>query len=389
MFYGTMRRLCRILVIFPPLLFLSLALFSTTSSRLPLVSLDLHSLGYLTPVAERDIRSLAFLDASPAFLDDETLAVSFLVANEHPGPSKRDAPMGSPVLFHTALLNPLNGQLYRQRSWGNAGNWQVFLPLKNSRFFVQDSDQIAVYSRDLEEIASARLQLTGDLYPRFALSPSGDTLFSFSDSYDVKNGWRTRIDIIDPGHLTSKPWTFTIVHRFEAVSNTRVVFALALQAAAPLGLFVQKIDAPAPSETRALFAPHQEIAKTIAGSGCDSATFVSESVLAISGNCSHVFLVRDGEIIQAIDAPAYRFGSDFRASRDRNRFAFSRSQSISHTDRIFNLEVCVYDMDRKQIIFTAPASPLPQHKLDYALSPDGSLFAVQSDNLLRVWSLPN
>jgi len=171
-----MCSLWRILVILALLLPLELASSPTTALGPPLLSLDLRSLGYLTPVAERDVRSLGFLDASVAFLDDGTLAVSFLVANEHPGPSKRDAPMGSPVLFHTAVLNALDGQLYKQRSWGNAGNWQVFLPLQNSRFFVQDGDQIAVYSKDLEEITSARIHLTGDLYPRFAVSPSGKTL---------------------------------------------------------------------------------------------------------------------------------------------------------------------------------------------------------------------
>jgi len=310
-----MRSLWRTILILAVLLPLELASSSTTAPGSPLLSLDLRSLGYLTPVAERDIRTLGFLDASVAFLDDETLAVSFLVANEHSGPSKRDAPMGSPVLFHTALLNALNGQLYKQRSWGNAGNWQVFLPLRNSRFFVQDGDQIAVYSKDLEEITTARIHLTGDLYPRFVVSPSGETLFSFSDSYDRKNGWLTRIDIIDAGHLTSKPWTFTVGHRFETVSDARVIFALALQPSAPLHLFVQRIDQPAPSETRELFAPKQDTAKAIAGSGCDSATFVSDSVLAISGNCAHLFLVRAGEITQEISAPAYRFGSDFRGSR--------------------------------------------------------------------------
>jgi len=98
---------------------------------------------------------------------------------------------------------------------------------------------------------------------------------------------------------------------------------------------------------------------------------------------------RAGEITQEISAPTYRFGSDFRGSRLGNRFAFSRSQSISNTDRIFNLEVCVYDIERKRIIFTVPVNPLPQHKLGFALSPNGSLVVLQSDNLLRVWSLPD
>ncbi len=56
---------------------------------------------------------------------------------------------------------------------------------------------------------------------------------------------------------------------------------------------------------------------------------------------------------------------------------------------IFNLEVCVYDIERKRIIFAVPVAPLPQHKLGFALSPDGSLLALQSDNLLRVWTLSN
>ena len=84
-----------------------------------------------------------------------------------------------------------------------------------------------------------------------------------------------------------------------------------------------------------------------------------------------------------------RLGSDIRSSRDGRRFALSRSQSISHTDRIFNLEVCIYDMQRTHTIFTVPVNPLPQHKSGYALSPDGSLFALQSDDVLHVWRLPN
>ena len=183
-----MRSLCVILLVPLFAFILHITHSSGTAADTPVLSLDLRSLGYLPPVAERDVRSLGFLDAPVAFLDSQTLAVSFLVANEQPGPSKRDTPMGSPVLFHTLLLDPLDGRVYQRRSWGNSSNWQVFLPLQNSRFFVQDADSIGVYSRNLQEIASARIRVTGDLYPRFAVSPSGDMFFSFVDSYDAKNG---------------------------------------------------------------------------------------------------------------------------------------------------------------------------------------------------------
>jgi hypothetical protein len=241
-----MRALCVILVVPLFALYLGITHSSGTAPDTAVLSLDLRSLGYLPPLAERDVRSLGFLDAPVAFLDSQTLAVSFLVANEQSGPSKRDAPMGSPVLFHTVLLDPLNGRVSQRRSWGNSSNWQLFIPLQDSRFFVQAADSIGVYSRNLQEIASARIRVTGDLYPRFAVSPSGDMLFSFIDSYDAKNGWLTRIGLLDPDHLTSKPWTFTVGHRFETVSNTQVIFAAELQPVTPLHLFVQRIDQPAP-----------------------------------------------------------------------------------------------------------------------------------------------
>jgi len=42
----------------------------------------------------------------------------------------------------------------------------------------------------------------------------------------------------------------------------------------------------------------------------------------------------------------------------------------------------VYDLADKRIIFSLPISPLPQHKLAFALSPDGSLLAAQTDGFL-------
>jgi hypothetical protein len=51
------------------------------------------------------------------------------------------------------------------------------------------------------------------------------------------------------------------------------------------------------------------------------------------------------------------------------------------------MELCVYDLAEQKIVFGEVASPPPQHKLGFAVSPDGSLFAMQVDGLLRVWRL--
>ena len=376
----------RIVVLLSSLLLVRVPLVFSSEIARPLFSLDLLSVGYFPPVAERDLRSVDFLNASVTFLDSETLAVSFLTLNEHPGLSKRDAPMGSFVLFHTVFLDPLNGRIYQQRSWGNAGFWMAFLPLDNSKCFVQVADRIAVYSKDLHEIATAKVHVAGDLYPRFAVSPSGDTLFAFSDSYDTKKGWLTRIDILDPDNLTSKASTFTTGHRFETVSDAQVAYTAAMKPATPLRLLVHKTDGSSTSKTHELFYPGPT-AKTIASSHCSTATFVSNSVLAISGDCGNLFLARAGGIFQEINAVEFRFGSDIRPSRDGAQFAFARYKARADSEKIPNLELCVYDISRHKVIFTFPVSPLPQHKLGFALSPDGSLLALQSDNLLRVWSI--
>jgi hypothetical protein len=381
-----MRSPFRILIALPAFLFMILAATSSSENSEPLVSLDLRSLGYLPPVAARDMRALSFLDAPVAFLDNETLAVSFLVANEHPGFSTRDTPMGSPILFHTVLLDPLNAHVYQQRSWGNASNWMGFLPLDNSKFFVQDADHIAIYSKDLHQLATGKISMPGDIFPRFAVSSSGHALFAFWDFYDAKNSWLTRVDFLDPADLTLRRSTITTGHKFETVSDAQVVYAITMTPG-PLRLLVHNTDGTSRSKTHDLFDPALITAKTIARSHCSTAAFVSNSILAISGDCGSLLLTRSGEIFQEINAPEFQFGSDIRSSRDGTRFAFARSKARAHSEKISNIELCVYGISRHKVIFTFPVSPLPQHKLGFALSPDGSLLALQSDNLLRVWSL--
>ena len=381
-----MSLLRRIVVFLSLQSLLAVPLVFTSEIARRLFSLDLLSVGYFPPEAERDLRALDFLNASVAFLDGETLAVSFLILNEHPGMSRRDAPMGSMVLFHTVFLDPLSGHVYQRRSWGNAGKWMAFLPLDNSNFFIQDADHIAIYSKDLHELVAVTVRVPGDLFPRFAVSSSGHALFAFSDSYDVTNSWLTRVDYLDPADLTSKQLTVTAGHKFETVSDSQVVYSLAM-VPEPLRLLVHNTGSSSRSKTHDLFDPNLITAKTIARSQCSTATFISNSILAVSGGCGSLLLTHKGEIFQEINAPEFQFGSEIRPSRDGTRFAFTRSKARSHSEKISNLELCVYDISHHKIIFTSPISPLPQHKLGFALSPDGTLLAVQSDNLLRVWSL--
>ena len=140
---------------------------SRDKTHRPFVSIDLPTLGYVTPTAERDVRAYSFLKYSVAFLDDGTLAVSFLKKNDHPGLSRRDGTPGSGFVFHTVLIDPLSGRVGGQHTWGNAGYWNSLLPLENGSFFIQSNESLTIYSKEVRQIVRKKLEVPGDLLPRY------------------------------------------------------------------------------------------------------------------------------------------------------------------------------------------------------------------------------
>ncbi|HKV63133.1 MAG TPA: hypothetical protein VJO16_14560 [Candidatus Acidoferrum sp.] len=379
-----MKQLFRIVLVFCCLVLLWNPLGSCNEGTQLILSLDLRPIGYLYPVAERDFRAYTFLRDSVAFLDDGTLAVSFYRKNERPGLFPRDGTPGSAVVFHSVLLDPLTGSVMGQRTWGNAGNWNALLPLENGCFLIQDEVWVKVYSRELREIASKKLEMPGDILPRFSVSPSGHSLYEFQDWLDTKRGWLTRIDLLDPATLLTKQSKITPGHQFETVSDTRVAyFPTAIKGA--LRLFVYAIDDSSPAKSPELFDQNTGTAKDLTKSGCESASFVNNDVIAVTGNCPSLMLIRSGEEFAEVYLPEYWIGGEIRPSSGGQRFAFSRMKRKMRHSHITYLDLCVYDFAQHKVVFTTAVSPLPQHKFAFAISPDGSLLAMQSDGLLRVW----
>jgi hypothetical protein len=128
-------------------------------------------------------------------------------------------------------------------------------------------------------------------------------------------------------------------------------------------------------------------ANLLSRSGCQSVAFINNSVLAITGGCPLLMLLQSGKKIAEIYSPKYRFGGEVQPSRNGQRFAFVRSQTKDGTWRATKVELCVYDLKARTEVSVANVVPLPQLKLAFALSPDGSLLAMQTDSLLRIWRL--
>ena len=381
-----MRWLTRILLLSSSVAFSMISLFSA-DERGPLLSTDLRLFGYLPPVGESDIRYYNFLRGAVTFLDNQTLAVSFFKKNEHPGLSRRDGTPGSEVVFHTVFLDTSTGRVRDQRTWGNAANAAALQAFHDGSFLVQDGEWVRLYSNQLQETLKKNMDVPGDIPPRFTVSSSGRALYEFQEALDAKRGWLTRIDVLDPHSLVSKQFKVTPGHRNDTVSDTQVVYWLAAAAEAPLHLFVYKYDDSAPAKSPRLFGQTNRSAIDIAESRCNSAAFVSNSVLAVTGDCPRLVLTAAGQKIADVYAPGYRFGGEIQPSRDGRRFAFARANAKDSPTHVRNMELCVFDLTDEKIVFTAPVSPLPQHKLAFGLSPDGTLLALQTDGLLYIWRL--
>lgn len=286
-------------------------------------------------------------------------------------------------MFHSVLLDPVAGNVKNERTWGNAGNSNAFLLLENGSFLIQDDVWVKVYSREVKELTSKKWEVPGDILPRFAVSPSGRSLYEFQDWYDAKRGWLTRIDVLDAATLATKKSKLTPGHKFESVPDTQVVY-LPTASSDVLRLFVSSMEDSAPAKRPELFDPNSST-RDLSKSRCKSATFIDDTIRAISGECPFVMLIRSGEEFDEIHSPEYRMGREIRPSKGGQRFVFSRTKMKDRPSRITSLEICVYDLAQHKIVFTTPVVPLPQQKFAFAISPDGSLLAAQTDGLVQVW----
>jgi hypothetical protein len=361
---------------------------SQSQSITPKITVDLRPLGYTVPTIERYVRALSFLDNAVAFLDEDTLAVSYFVKNDHPGFSRRDGAPSGHVLFRSAFVDARTGSVSGQRTWSNAGYWNAFLPMENGTFLVQANDWVSVYSRDLHLLPRRRLLYAGDLLPRFEVSPSGRTLYAFQDWQPPgARSWSTKIALLDPATLELKQAQITPMHSDEAVSDRQVVFRVN-----PTQLILESYSPESSSGTVKTPPRDSDVGKRLRDSGCTSMAFVSNSVLAIGGACSHLILLGIGGLFSdVLMADSYfkdkTVGGDFHSSRDGNRLVFllygREDRSKQRT-----CEVDVYDMGERKVVFRSEISPSPRMKMATALSPTGSQLAVVSDNLVRVWQLP-
>ncbi len=336
----------------------------------PITTIDLRQFGYLHPVAERDEWSYALLSDPLLFLDSEHLAASFLVANPKPGLSRRENPVGSPVLFHTANIDLNTGKAVWARSWGNDSTSEALLPLDDGKLLVQSSYVLSVLGSDLKPLVSRRLEYAGDTLAQPFVSTTGRTLYLVQPTNP-----ESTIAVLDPDQLRIlKEYSVPKVVTFSA-SDHYIAYSIEEGYFGSMSMRIQALDGE---------GPHLSFAH----GNCYgySPTFLSSTTLVVSGGClNFTFIDLSTKEMWQQKLPKAS-GTELRTARQANRFAFELVEH--HADRPSTpLEVDVFDMDKRKTIFSLKVNQVGQ-RFSFALSPDGKRLAVLQSPIVSVYAVP-
>ena len=343
---------------------------STEIEPKPSVEIDLRQFGYLHPVAERDEWSYQLLSDPLLFLDSDHLAASFLVANPKPGLSERANPFGSPVLFHTVDVDLTTGKDTWARSWGNDSTSEVLLPLDGGKLLVQSGYVLSVLGSDLTPLVSRRLEYAGDTLAQPFVSTTGRTLYLVQPTNP-----ESAIAILDPDQLrVLKEYAVPRVVTFSA-SDEYIAYSIEEGYFGNMSMRIQSLGGE---------GPHL----TFQRGNCYgySPTFLSVRTLVVTGGCPNfTFIDLSTKEMWQQKLPKAS-GTELRAARNANRFAFELVEH--HMDQPSTpLEVDVFDLDKRKIIFALKVSKAGQ-RFSFALSPDGKKLAVLQSPMVSVYTLP-
>jgi hypothetical protein len=130
-------------------------------------------------------------------------------------------------------------------------------------------------------------------------------------------------------------------------------------------------------------------------------SFVGDDILAIGAGNQVVVSTKDGKILFKVSIPDRNFALGFATSARGMRFAAIegkmrgiKSEPLDMYPFAAQDRVVVYSISNQRAIYavqvkgTSPWAPWAPHLNHVALSPDGGILAIVSDDVLRVYRLP-
>jgi hypothetical protein len=353
----------------------------------PSVEVDVRQFGY-----ERFVgRSARPLPISIDFTDSDHLAVAWLLPDGSQA-SRKDPPrVSEPAHMHLIVLDAETGQKQREMEWPTPYYpIPLFFGIPDGRLLTCTGDALHLLSTSLEVIRENELPNHGACASlTWRHSPSRRTLF-----LSIPSGARHQVRLLDSEALdVLSSWTEEQqIAAPVAISDHWLVG----YCGSPLEPCSRKTDEPwypfhpAGLDTEmssrrrfsALFVSDEAVVIE-SGGGMTLATMQGAVVLQERLHKGHLFL------LPAPSAASERFAII------EDRFRGIRSEPLDMYPFAANDRALVYSIPDRRKIFevrlkgTSPWTPWDIHESQIALSPNGTLLAVLSDGLLRIWRLPN
>jgi hypothetical protein len=337
--------------------------------------------------------------AGVAFLNRDQLMV-YAVQSTGQLSSRRSPEISSAFQLRLSLLDAKSGEVGLTKNWGTRRNDSA-VQMTTGGVLVKTGAIMKLYSTDFSKARDLPLVLDPNGIYYTSVSASGATV-AVSRDFGKEKNWISHIDVLDAKTLKIRAsWDQypAILHLL--MSDEKFITKDPFRRIVYLNRFAN----PAQSKAIPIAGPLKQDCPRGVGWGMVS----DESI--IMWDCNEVLLLNAGRVsslLETLDgdsserAASAQCGTYIPSMFNRTAVASdTRLAALSlpavkvkkhlltePTVCLTGLQIAVYDLSRKQRVFTVNVAPLPQNDYDIALSPDGSKLAVLNDRRVSVYSVP-
>ena len=338
--------------------------------------------------------------AGVAFLRDGQLIV-YAVEPTGQLSSRKSPELSSAFELRVSLLDVKSGKQILKRDWGTRPHDSA-VQITTGGVLVQTGGIVKLYSPDFTEARDLPLTLDPNGKYFTSVSATGDTI-AISHYFKKEQNWISHIDVVDASTLkirsswdqdppifylsmtderfiTKDPFhRIVYLTRFGNTSQSKAVPLVgALRQGCPRGIGFKMVS----DESIVLWDCNEVLLLSRSGvfSALDSFTDSASAGPAGSQCGTYTPSMFNKVAMVASDAPLVALSLP--AIKVKKHLLTEPSVCLT------GLQVAVYDLSRKQRVFTVDVDPLPKNDYDLALSPDGSKLAVLNDRRVSVYSVP-
>jgi hypothetical protein len=354
------------------------------SNDKPLFEVDVRKFGYEKYSDKKFVRPIQIL---LDFTDASHLALAWALPASESAAKKAGQSSLRPAHLHVLLLDTKAGSKSGEGQWSMPSRFFSFFGLRDGKFLTCTGNTLRLFSATFEVVHEETL--SGDIScshfgPAFGISPSRRSLL-------LSRVWKgsRQMELRDAE-------TFAVVSKWIEKSETttgisdRWIVGLCGQPPSPCLRDIEQ-------SWRPLHVPWKNGPEYFSRAG--PAEFANNDTLIVEGKLFAVATVQ-GALLFSADLPKDRFVTSVRPSGG-DRFAAIESRmrglKIEPLDMYpFRSDdsVVVYSISGGRAIYklklegTSPWTPWAIHANDIAVSPDGTLLAIVSEGILKVYGLP-